>query len=159
MSFGRWAMAWCAYLALYLIFTGNIGRQELAAGAVTASLALFLVIRLRRTFTRTLSIKPVWLIYLWRIPWAMLEESWLLLVAVLRRLAGQEQEGVFIEHHCPGCDYDRHDAARRAFMAFGVCITPNSYLVHYDPDRNNVLLRQLVGNELSRVDRLFVELP
>lgn len=159
MSFGRGLIAWCSYFSLYLLFSGSLDGQELVAGAITASIVLSLVHRLRSTFTRTLAIRPVWLIFLWRIPWAMMEESWLLLRAVVRRLAGKEQEGLFLEYHCPGCEYDRHDAARRAFMTFGVCITPNSYLVHYDAEAEKVLLRQLVGKELSRVDRLFVELP
>jgi hypothetical protein len=156
---GRYFIAWGLYLCLYLLLAGSSELAEVIAGAITATLSLLLVARLKSRFRRTTSIKAVWLIYLFRIPLSMLTESCLLLVALLKRLGDKETTGVFIEHHCPGCEYDRHDAARRAFMTFGICVTPNSYLVSWDRKSGTVLLRQLVGKEISPVDRVFVELP
>jgi hypothetical protein len=80
------------------------------------------------------------------------------LTALLRQLRGVETEGHLIEHPF-SCPEDGHDLARIAFMTFGVCITPNSYLVYDDRKNGRVLIRQLVGKDLSTVDRLFVELP
>lgn len=155
----RYVVGWCLYLCLYLLFAGSIEPAEITAGLITATVTLLLVARLKSRFRRTTSIKPLWLVYLLRIPFSMLQESWLLLTALGKRVAGKEATGIFIEHHCPGCDYDRHDAARRAFLTFGVCVTPNSYLVWWDRASGKVLLRQLVGKEISPVDRVFVELP
>jgi hypothetical protein len=119
---------------------------------------LFLIRLLRDKFKRPLLVRGVWFRLLWRIPIAMFAESWQLLVALLRQLAGRGGDGCFIEHRFPGPN-DEHEAARRAFMTFGVCITPNSYLVQYDREKGTVLVRQLVGTRISKVDRLFVELP
>lgn len=152
------AVTWLLFLGLYLLFCGKVDRAELAAGAAAATVALLLAGLLRDKFKRPLLAKLSWFRLLWRIPVAMLSESWLLLKALVWRLLGRECEGVFIYHDFTA-EEDEHDDARRAFMTFGVCITPNSYLVYYDREKKRVLIRQLAGKELSEIDRLFVELP
>jgi hypothetical protein len=156
---GMRALTWCISVGLYLLCAGSLHQMELVAAVAAATIVTALAAKLRVRFLRTLEMKGRWLTLLWRIPPAMFQESWFLLIALLQRLAGKEGEGRFIEHQCPRCEYDHHDSARRAFMTFGVCITPNSYLVSYDPERKRVLLRQLVGRNISPIDRLFVELP
>ena len=147
------------FLALYLLFSGSLAGEEVAVGAAAACGNAILVMLLREHFRRPFRVKLAWFVFLWRIPPAMFQESWLLLVALLHRVSGRETAGRFIEHPYPGQQDDEHAAARRAFMTFGVCITPNSYLVLYDRRKRRVLIRQLVGKELSPVDRVFVELP
>lgn len=150
--------SWLLFLGLYLLFAGKGNTSELAAGAFAATVTLILTGMLGERFKRPLRIKPRWLWLLWRVPVAMLTESWQLLVALCRELSGKRMEGEMIEHPFPGPD-DRHESARRAVMTFGVCITPNSYLVYLDREHKRVLIRQLVGKGLSKIDRLFVELP
>lgn len=152
------AISWLAFVGLYLLMTGKADVSEIIAGAAAASMALYLVGLLRRKFKKPLFIKPGWIVLLWRIPIAMITESFQLLFALFSRLFGREVEGRFIDHEHPA-PADEHDSARRAFMTFGVCITPNSYLVYYDREKRRVLIRQLVGEKLSKVDELFVELP
>lgn len=150
--------SWLLFLGLYLLLAGKGNASELAAGAFAATVTLLLTAMLRERFKRPLRIKPRWLWLLWRVPVAMLTETWQLLVALCRELAGCHVEGEMIEYPFTGPD-DRHESARRAVMTFGVCITPNSYLVYVDRQHKRVLIRQLVGKELSKIDRLFVELP
>ncbi|MBJ6749750.1 hypothetical protein [Geomonas anaerohicana] len=152
------AITWLLFLGLYMLFCAKADPAEAVTGGVAALLALWLVGLLRDSFRSPLRLKPSWLLLLWRIPSAMLSESWLLLVALLRRLGGREEDGVMIEHRFDFPE-DKHESARRAWMTFGVCITPNSYLVFLDKKKKKVLIRQLVGKELSTTDRLFVELP
>jgi hypothetical protein len=152
------AVTWLLFLGLYLLMSAAVNLSEVMAGAAAASFSLFMVRLLGEKFKKPLLMRPVWFLLLWRIPVAMFSESWLLLKALFARLAGREVEGVFIQHDFPG-EEDGHDAARRAYMTFGVCVTPNSYLVYQDRDKKRVLIRQLVGKELSEVDRVFVELP
>ncbi|GFO63771.1 hypothetical protein M1B72_08295 [Geomonas paludis] len=151
-------VTWFLFLGLYLLFCAKADPAEAVTGGAAALLALWLVGMLRDSFRSPLRLKPSWLLLLWRIPFAMFSESWLLLVALLHRIAGREEDGVMIEHRF---DFpaDEHESARRAWMTFGVCITPNSYLVFLDKKKKRVLIRQLVGKELSTIDRLFVELP
>lgn len=151
-------MSWLVFVGLYLLMAGKADVSEITAGAAAASMALYLAGLLRRKFKRPLFMKPGWIVLLWRIPTAMVTESFQLLFALLARLSGREVDGRFIEHEHPA-PADEHDSSRRAFMTFGVCITPNSYLVYYDREMRRVLIRQLVGEKLSRVDQLFVELP
>lgn len=151
------AVTWLLFLGLYLLFCGKADPSEVAAGGAAAAIALLLVRTLRDSFRSPLRIKAVWLLLLWRIPIAMFAESWLLLVALVRQLTGGRVEGTMVNHPFP-FEEDRHEAARRAWMTLGVCITPNSYLVYLDREKKTVLIRQLVGRKLSTVDRVFVEL-
>jgi hypothetical protein len=151
------AITWFVFVGLYLLLCGEVNVSEVVAGAAAASFSLFMVRLLGDKFKKPLLMKPGWFRLLWRIPPAMFSESWLLLKALVGRIFGKEPDSVFIHHDFPGED-DGHDSARRAYMTFGVCITPNSYLVYQDREKRRVLIRQLVGKELSEVDRLFVEL-
>lgn len=151
-------ITWLSFLGLYLLFCAKADPAEATAGALAAALTLWLVNMLRDSFRSPLRLKPRWLLLMWRIPWAMLSESWLLLLAVMARLRGKTVDGISIEHSYDFPE-DRHESARRAWTTFGVCITPNSYLVFVDRKEKKVLIRQLVGEKLSEVDRLFVELP
>jgi multisubunit Na+/H+ antiporter MnhE subunit len=151
-------ISWILFLGIYLLLSGKADVSETVAGAAAATVAILLVALLREKFKLTLMMKPIWFLLLWRIPPAMISESWLLLKALVQRLRGEEPDALLIEYPFPGPD-DEHHTARLAFMTFGVCITPNSYLVYYDRKNKRVLVRQLVGKELSTVDRRFVELP
>ncbi|MBJ6726106.1 hypothetical protein [Geomesophilobacter sediminis] len=155
---GYLLLNWCAFLALYLLFAGEFNWSEAGAGAVFALLTTAAVAFLGKKFRDTLWAKPSWMRLLLRIPWAMLQETWLLVVALFRKLAGRAATGIFLQTVYPAPE-DEHDSSRRAYMAFGVCITPNSYLVYHDVKSRKVLVRQLVGKELSEIDRKFVELP
>lgn len=150
--------AWLTFLGLYLLLVGKTDLSEVAAGAASATVALFLVRLLRDKFKRPLLVKASWLLLLWRIPIAMITESFQLLAALATQLFRRQPDGVFLEHEFSAAE-DRHESARRAYMTFGVCITPNSYLVFYDRQTRRAVIRQLVGRKLSTVDRLFVELP
>ncbi|WP_224981839.1 hypothetical protein [Geomonas agri] len=151
-------VTWLLFLGLYMLFCAKADLAEAVTGGAAALLALWLVGLLRDSFRSPLRLKPSWLLLLWRIPLAMFSESWQLLVALVRTLGGGEEDGVMIEHSFDFPE-DAHESARRAWMTFGVCITPNSYLVFVDKDQKKVLIRQLVGKDLSTIDRLFVELP
>ena len=151
-------IAWFIFVALYLLFVGKTDWTEAAAGAAAAALTLYMLRLLHDKFKRPLLMEPRWFLILWRVPIAMITESWQLLVALVQQLRGIPVDGVFIEKEYPEKE-DEHDAARRAYMTFGVCITPNSYLVHQDREKKQVLIRQLVGKDLSTVDRVFVETP
>jgi hypothetical protein len=150
--------AWLSFCGLYLLLVGKTDLSELIAGGASATVTLLLVRLLREKFKRPLLVKVSWSLLLWRIHVAMVTESFQLLAALVRQVLGREVDGLFIEHELTAPE-DNHDQARRAYMTFGVCITPNSYLVFYDRENKRALIRQLVGEKLSTVDRLFVELP
>lgn len=85
-------------------------------------------------------------------------ETWLLMTALARRLSGRRAEGVLLEYpYLPETESPRSPALR-AFMTYGVCVSPNSYLVDIDMRKRVVSIRQLVGQEVSPVDKAFLEL-
>lgn len=154
----RYLLLWVACFGLYLAFSGSVSFAEVIAGGIVAATAVLLSMRLRRAFRRPLQCKARWLLPLCRIVPALFAETWQLYGALWRRLTGKPAGGRFI-----GYPYAYHDdpsaGCRFTVMIFGVSITPNSYPVAYDPKRRMMLLRQLVGEKVSRSDRLFLELP
>ena len=154
----RFLLMWPLFTAVYLLITGGFEKEEIVAGAVAGLGAAFLSLGLGVQFDRTVLLKPRWLILLLRIPWAMLAETWLLMTALLRKLGGEDVRGKFITVPCAAGRNDLHGAALEAYMTFGICITPNSYLVYYDQKTGQALIRQLAGKKLSRLDRIFAEL-
>lgn len=148
-----WFLLW----GLYLLCAGSASPAEVVAGAASAGFVTWLLCLLPKDLARPLRFKARWLVLLLRIPWATLKESWLLTRALLLHVRGLPIDEVQIEHPLASVD-ERHRDARDAFMTFGVCITPNSYLVCFDAEKGVVVIRQLVGKELARLDRLFVEL-
>lgn len=151
-------LSWAVFLAWYLCFSASLERAELITGAVFALAMLLPMHHLHRDALATLHFKLPWLLPLVKIPWAMFQESWLLCLALFRRLVHGEAQGTFHERHrlAPA---DEQRTARRVLLTFGVCITPNSYLVYLDPEAGVALVRQLVGKEVSPLDREFLELP
>lgn len=155
----KYLLLWVALISLYLLSAGSAAWSEMCAGILVAGGAVLLCRRLRNSFRRQLQFKPCWLIPLWRIIPALFLETWQLYRALAVRLAGRSVEGRFIEHHFMADTHDPYASWRFALMTFGVCITPNSYLVSFDPKRGKVTVRQLVGKEISMTDRKFLELP
>jgi multisubunit Na+/H+ antiporter MnhE subunit len=151
-------LLWGAFLGIYLIYAGSLSAAELAAGSAVAAFVAFLFLRLRKCFRSTYRFRCSWLPSLLRIFPAVFTESWQLYVCLAKRTVGKEVHGRFLEHRYVVDPADPHSSARFAFMTFGVCVTPNSYLVRVDRSKGNATVRQLAGDKMSVIDRKFLEL-
>ena len=148
-----WAVLW----GVYLLLVGNTSSSELAVGAGLAAgvTALFL-------WAKSLIAFPVQLRWRFltpavRLPGATLWETALIFVALFRRLAGRDVHGTLLRIPFWRTGKDPESATWRTIAVFGVCVSPNSYVVRVDLDEKVIIVRQLVGRELSKNDSKFLE--
>lgn len=155
-----WLISWLALWVSYLALVGSLKPAELVAGLLAAA-AGSVLLGLARAIGFP-AFRPVlsWFWALRVLPWAMVWETWLLTVALWRRLVlRQPVLGASLEVSFPYKSGDKHYAARVVLMTLGVCITPNSYLVNLDREAGIAHVRQLVGRKLSKSDQAFINLP
>jgi multisubunit Na+/H+ antiporter MnhE subunit len=147
---------WATLFGVYLLLVGNAALSELAVGAV-----LGLAVTVLLLWSKSAGMLPFrfrwWFVAPLRyLPGAILWETGQDLYALARRLAGQDVQGVTLRVPFAYTGRDAESATRRAIAIFGVTITPNSYVVRIDVDKKEILIRQLVGRELSKSDSEFL---
>ena len=149
--------SWVLFVAGYLLFAGKLEISEFIAGIIAAAGAVFLFnfIYVRR---EPLLVPPKWLPLLLLLPKATIWETWLLLIVLIRWRRGYHSYGTFINYPYRIRAANPHAAALRAYITYGVCFSPNSYLIDFDPKQRVIIIRQLVGNKLSESDESFLEL-
>jgi len=148
---------WSLFSGLYLLFADTLQVSEVVAGIVVGAGINVLFQTVEAKGFDHYHPRLRWLIPLWRIPGAVAWETWLLIVAVVRRgIGARRMTGLFITFPFDEEPGDPETNARMAIMAFGICVTPNSYLVKTDFEKKKIFLRQLVGRESSSLDRKFL---
>jgi len=152
----KFLVAWAILLGVYLILVGSASTSELWVGAVLAAGVTVLLSWSKSTGMLALRLRWQDLAPLRYVPGAILRETGQDFYALVRRLAGQEVEGITLRLPFAPTGKDPESATRRALAIFGVTITPNSYVVRVDTDKGEILIRQLVGRELSLSDREFL---
>lgn len=151
------ATAWLILFGSYLFFAASLDTAEIVAGGAVGCVAALLFVKVRRhgpAFRPPLR----WFVPFKYAPRALVSETWLLARSAVYRLAGKRRRGRFmvLPFSAPGGEGQR--SAARGILTFGICLTPNSYVVCIDRPCNRVLIRQLVGRELAFSDRVFLEL-
>src|SRR5690348_16313804 len=112
-SLEKFLLLWSLFFVLYLLFAASLETVEVVTGAICGGAMSLLFLALKRKLRRLFQIKPAWLFPLLQIPWAMFQESWLLTLALLRRLAGRQSEGRTLEGSLAAAK-DDYAPARRA---------------------------------------------
>ncbi len=154
-----WVCVGCVFWALYLPLAWKLNPAEWIAGAIvgSASAAALFLARSAGAF-RFRPSREFWgPTRFW--PEAVVKETGLLLGALVGALrAPGSVPGHMIEVPYPGTGSDDASCARRAFIAFGITLTPNSYVVEIDRERGVLFLHQLVGRKVARSDQAFLDL-
>ncbi len=145
-----WTLVW---FAASLLLTGVKGQEAVAglAGAVLAAWLQRAAARAGFGFPR-LPLRR--LLPCWRLPWAVLQESWDLAKALF---SPGPPQGAFHQAAYQPSASPLDDVGARAVLAFGICFSPNSYVVDIDSQRRMVLLHQLVGEKIAATDQAFLE--
>lgn len=148
-----WALLW----ALYLIFAGAADIEEVFAGGLVSFTVTALSLPAGSGWVGRFLPRLRWLVPVYQVPGTVLQESWLLLTALVRKLSGRFEGGSFID--CPLPPVSQEELlSRHAITTIGICLTPNDYIVSIDKERNSARIRILVGRKLSGADTAFLEL-
>ena len=152
-AIGRWALAWVALAALWLLYQGEWNAIQLYAAGSAAALALILGLLVRRYALPAARVEWGWLARGLRIPWAVVREFGLVTSFLARALASRRvPAGEFREVPFSAGGARPAERGRRAFVAIASGYSPNSYVVDIDEDRNVALVHILApvprGQEL-----------
>jgi multisubunit Na+/H+ antiporter MnhE subunit len=145
---GRWALAWLALWALWLLFQGEWNAIQVWAAASAATLTLLVGLLVRRFALPSARVEWRWLVRAVRIPWLVVKEFWMVTAFLFRR-----EEGEFRRVEFPAGGARPAERGRRAFIAMATGYSPNSYVLDVDEERGEVLVHVLQrvprGEELT----------
>jgi multisubunit Na+/H+ antiporter MnhE subunit len=142
---GVW-LAWFAVLNLvWLALVATLNWQEEIAGVIASAIGATAAVAVQAQGLVHLELKLRWLGGLWRLPWMVVSETWLVFAALLRQLfGGRPVEGQFRCEFYPHSGDDAEDEARRALYKLEGSIAPNTVVVGYDEETGSMLLHELV---------------
>lgn len=135
---GRWALAWLALWALWLLYQGEWNAIQIYAASSAATLTLVVAVLIRRFALPAVRVERRWLVRAARIPWLVVKEFWFITAFLLER-----GEGEFRRLDFPAGGARPAERGRRAFIAMATGYSPNSYVVDVDEDRGEVLVHVL----------------
>jgi multisubunit Na+/H+ antiporter MnhE subunit len=139
-----WLTSWLILSLLWLLFVGKFTWHELLVGIGAAALSTFVLwlvtIRSAVKFAPTLP----WIRQIWRVPWLMGRDCWLLVRHLLAQLClGKEHGGTFRVLRFPGGADDAPSTARRVLAVTYSTLPPNAIVIDIDREANYMLLHQL----------------
>lgn len=150
MSWGRRAVLWIAWwiglMAAWLVLTSTTDPLEMAAGALAAAIAATVAELVRLQDLQAIRVRPRWLPRAAVLPRLILVDTWTLFRALWCHLLFRRPvKGAFLAlPFDPGDEDDPYAAGRRALITAAITVTPNTYVVGIDADRNLILVHQLV---------------
>lgn len=147
-ALGRWALAWIALWALWLLYQGEWNAIQLWAAGSAATLSLVIALLVRRIALPAARVERRWLAHAARIPWLVVKEFWMVTAFLFER-----GEGEFRRVEFPAAGARPADRGRRAFIAIATGYSANSYVADVDEDGGEVLVHVLrrvpPGEELT----------
>jgi len=143
-------------MLLWLLLTSTVNASEAIGGAGASCVAATVAEMTRRRAPLRFAPRARWLVASWRIPVQIVTDTFLVYRALLWHLTGRRrvrgaQRAVPFRH---GPQDDPRASARRALAIVGVSMTPNTFVIGIDPERDELLAHQLVAHAGS-VSRLL----
>ena len=151
-----WLAVWVACFVLWLLLTSTVDRTELLTGAGAAAIAAttFEVIREHgapRARPRWSWMKPAPII-----PVLVIRDTVLVFAELVRQLrGGRRRPGRLLAVPIPDVGDQAERNARHLFVTVGVSLSPNTYVIGFEPERGEMLVHQLVPTRPASVDDLF----
>lgn len=142
---GVWILTWAALFWLWMLLVGEWNRMELVAAAVCATLAATTAEVVRYVSGMRFLI-PLRLVPSLASALGMVVVDFGIVMGVLfRSLARREiHRGRFVARDYAGGGEDPRSFGKRAWTTLVACYSPNAYVIDIDPERDVVLLHDLV---------------
>lgn len=141
-----WLAAWLAAFWLWLLLAGDWNRIEIIAAAcgATAAATLAEIARSRAGVAPRIPLR--WFARAWSVPQQIVVDFGILTVALARSLVRRRVvRGRYRARPSPACE----GVGVRAWAAWAAQFSPNAYVVEIDPERELVLVHDLVPNRPS----------
>lgn len=136
---------WLALAGLWLLAIGVFTRTELVAALLAGAPAAGAVVLVRRRQLLRFRFRPAWLLEAKGVPWHVVRELLIVLLALAERPRSRWEELPF-----PTGQQDAQSAARRGFAAWAGTLSSNSLVTDLDCDRNIAVVHHLHPKRASR---------
>jgi multisubunit Na+/H+ antiporter MnhE subunit len=138
--------------ALWIVFVGSFNLHELIVGAISSLLTLIFLVFVCRSSNEKLTLRPLDLIQLWRIPWYIaVDVCGVTLVAVKDLFHVQRAQSLY---RVCGFDSSDHDPLRKARTVLAVAYTtasPNIIVLGIDPSQSRMLFHQIKSSAVPKM--------
>ncbi len=151
-----WLSVWTACFLLWMLLTSTVDHSELIAGIGAAAIAAtgFEVVRQHgepRARPQWGWLKPVP-----RIPLLVARDTVVVFRELARQLAGgRRRPGRLHIVSLPDVPDESERNARFLFLTVGVSMSPNTYVIGFEPERGEMLVHQLAPRRPSSLVDLF----
>lgn len=143
----------CLFIAvIWILLVGGTRVHEMIVGFVVLMLSAALLLRVAQREPLKLEFRMTDLLTCWRIPWYIVSDSYIIIVVLLKDLAGVERAGSF--YRFCGFKTSAHDPrlmARRVLVTGYTTVTPNSIVIGIDPAQSRMLFHQLQRSAVSQM--------
>ena len=151
-----WLAVWAGCFVLWLLLTSTTNGSELIAGigAAVIAAAAFEIVRQHgapraRPHWRWLKTAPA-------IPVLVIRDTVIVFRELVRQLrGGRRRPGRLRVVQLMAPDDEAVRTASHLFLTVGVSLSPNTYVIGFEPERNEMLVHQLVPRRPDTVDELF----
>jgi multisubunit Na+/H+ antiporter MnhE subunit len=150
---GAWLVWWVLLMSFWVILDNSILPDELLAGAGAAALGAFLAeLAFHQADTR-FRMRIEWLVPALSLPGQAARDTVIVFAALWRRLVrGEEPASGFRAVPVRYGDNTAEGETRRVLLIGGRSVAPNSIAAGIDPDRDVMIIHQLVVNEGEAVE-------
>jgi hypothetical protein len=140
-----WAFCW----GLWVLLVFKTEAAEIVAGAIAAAFAATGAELVRSRGYAPFRGELRWCRGLLRLPLEVSRETWSMIGLLVRHYArGEPIEGRFRIVHFDECaGKDPRSQARRAVATWRASVSPNTYLLGFDPERDVAVIHQLTASE------------
>lgn len=151
-----WLGVWAACFVLWLLLTTTVDRSEMLTGVFAAAIAATAFEVIREHGAPRARLRWSWLTVAPVIPWLVVRDTVVVFAELARQLAGgRRRPGRLRVVALPDLGDEAERNARHLFLTIGVSLSPNTYVIGFEPASNEMLVHQLVPARPRSVEELF----
>lgn len=148
---GSWVMWWVLLMSLWVWMDDNLGLAELLAGAGAAALGAFGAEAVQYQSATYFRLRIEWLTPALRLPGRLARDTALAVAVVWNRVVhGREPPSGIRQIPVRYGDDGPEGVTRRVLITAGASFTPNTFVLGLDPERNAMVVHDLVLPERMR---------
>lgn len=148
---GSWLLWWTAMMSFWVMLDDSIATGELLAGAGAAALAALLAELVTYQAATRFRLRVKWLVPALSLPGQVARDTVIVYRALWRRLVhGEQPPSAFLERPARFGDDTPEGVTRRTLLVGGTSLAPNTFVLGIDPERDVMVVHQLVVKQEGR---------
>lgn len=144
---------WLAFVGVWFLFVYQASMWEAVTSAGAAALTLFSLEKARKYEPLRFRPRVHWVAQVWRLPKPIVTDTWALICALARRIAGKQTRALFQLVPFDSPAKGPRGAAQRGLAVLYASTPPNFIFVEYDHERKYLMAHQVEKAPAPRIIR------